>query len=155
MSQFDIRAEIARLEAQSVKELTAHYEALHGRPPRNKDRRHLVRRCTLKAQEAATGGLSGKAREVLDGLMAEIQIPGAPQATIRASIPRDPKKPPVGSVLTRVWREQEIRVIVHEDGYEWNEERYRSLTAVAAAVTGAKWNGRLFFNLTKRKKRAK
>ena len=46
----------------------------------------------------------------------------------------------------------EIRAISVDDGYEWDGTVYRSLTAVANAVTGSHWNGRLFFGLTKRRK---
>ncbi len=60
--------------------------------------------------------------------------------------------PAPGTVLTRTWNGQEIRVLVRDDGYERDGELFRSLTAVARAVTGSKWNGRLFFGLTKRKK---
>ena len=156
MPQFDIRAEIADLETKSVKELIAHYTALHGRTPRNRGRRHLVRRCALKAQEAATGGLSGKARGALERLIGEIDpvCTDSPEG-ITTSVARDPKNPPVGTVLTRVWRDQEIRVIVRADGFEHDGEIYRSLTAAANAITGSKWNGRLFFGLTKRKKSGK
>jgi hypothetical protein len=58
----------------------------------------------------------------------------------------------VGTILVRKWREQEIRVVVLENGYEWNDVVYRSLSAVAKAVTGSHWNGRLFFRLTERRK---
>ena len=43
-------------------------------------------------------------------------------------------------------------MLVRYDGYECNGELFRSLTAVARAITGSRWNGRLFFGLTKRKK---
>ncbi len=61
---------------------------------------------------------------------------------------------PVGTVLAREYKGDEIRVQVVENGFEWNGVVFRSLTAVAQAVTGSKWNGRLFFGLTKRKQRS-
>ncbi len=53
-------------------------------------------------------------------------------------------------MLQREWRGQPIRVEVTREGFVWNGETYRSLSAVAFAVTGAKWNGKLFFGLTER-----
>jgi hypothetical protein len=43
---------------------------------------------------------------------------------------------------------------VREDGFEYEGEVYRSLTAVAKAITGSHWNGHLFFALRKRKPKA-
>jgi hypothetical protein len=58
----------------------------------------------------------------------------------------------IGSTITRQWRDQEIQVKVVEGGFEWQGVVYKSLSAVAKAVTGAHWNGKLVFGLTARKK---
>ncbi len=63
------------------------------------------------------------------------------------SRPRDPAEPPVGTTLVREWHGQPIRVTATADGYEHGDRTFRSLSAVAQHVTGAKWNGRLFFGL--------
>ena len=63
----------------------------------------------------------------------------------KTSSPTDPK---VGATLIRKYKGQEIQVTVRPDGYEWDGKVYQSLTAVAFAVTGSRWNGRLFFGLT-------
>ena len=44
-------------------------------------------------------------------------------------------------------RGQVIQVMVLPKGFEWEGRLFRSLSAVAKAVTGAHWNGYLFFNL--------
>ena len=44
-----------------------------------------------------------------------------------------------------------IVATIVENGVRWNGELYGSLSAVAKAVTGNHWNGRLFFGLTKKK----
>ena len=62
--------------------------------------------------------------------------------------------PTPGTVLTRRYHGHEIRVVTLDDGFEWEGRHFRSLSAVASAVTGAKWNGLLFFGLTQRKRRA-
>jgi hypothetical protein len=63
----------------------------------------------------------------------------------------DANAPMVGTVLVREWHDQRIEVRVLDDGFEWNGARYTSLSAVAKAITGAAWNGRLFFGLTTRR----
>jgi hypothetical protein len=53
-----------------------------------------------------------------------------------------------GSLLVRDYRGQQVIVKVLEDGFEYADRRYSSLTAIAQEVTGTKWNGVLFFGLT-------
>ncbi len=43
-------------------------------------------------------------------------------------------------------------VVVHDDGFEWEGRRFGSLSELARAITGAHWNGRLFFGLTPRRR---
>ena len=61
-----------------------------------------------------------------------------------------PRGPLAGTTLVREWRGEQIRVEVHENGFEWRGTMFRSLSGVARAITGTTWNGRLFFGLTKR-----
>ena len=114
----------------------------------------MRKRIAYQVQVAAYGGLSGPARAELKRLAADIQLPKAPT---RGHVGNDRAKkssgqPRPGTVLQREWRDQQIRVEVLPDGFEWNGERYGSLSAVARAITGARWNGRLFFGLTGRKR---
>ena len=55
-------------------------------------------------------------------------------------------------VLLRQYHGREIRVLTLDDGFEYDGQRFRSLSAVARSVTGQRWNGLLFFGLTKRKR---
>lgn len=65
---------------------------------------------------------------------------------------RDPRLPRPGSVILRDYRGLRLTVMVREDGFEWNGLPYHSLSAVARAITGCHWNGRLFFGLSRRKR---
>ena len=67
---------------------------------------------------------------------------------------RDPRHPSPGTILSRQYHGREIRVVVLDDGFEHDGQHYGSLSALARAVTGARWNGRLFFGLTKRTRRS-
>ena len=55
-----------------------------------------------------------------------------------------------GTTLVRQWRGHAHTVVVREDGFEYQGERYRSLTVIAERITGAHWSGPRFFGLTKR-----
>jgi hypothetical protein len=52
-----------------------------------------------------------------------------------------------GTVLVREWDRQSHRVMVLADGFAWNGQTFDSLTKVAFAITGTKWNGPRFFGL--------
>jgi hypothetical protein len=59
----------------------------------------------------------------------------------------DTRLPPPGSVLRRVWKGTEHEVTVLPSGFEYRGATYKSLSAVAAAISGSHWNGFGFFNL--------
>ena len=52
-----------------------------------------------------------------------------------------------GAVLTRTYKGERVSVTVLDNGFEYDGDVYRSLTAVARAVTGSHWNGYHFFGL--------
>jgi len=60
---------------------------------------------------------------------------------------RDPRLPTPGTVISREYHGQLIQVKVNEDGFEYEGRPYRSLSAISKAITGAHWNGFLFFGL--------
>lgn len=139
--------DIANLAHTTVPELAAHYEALFGTPPRSRNAAWLRKRIAFKLQENAFGGLSRTARAKIDELAFAIRLP-IDKTNVAA-----PTKSPVlktGTILHRVWHGQQIFVEVVDGGFVWNGTRYSSLSAVANAVTGSKWNGKLFFGLTER-----
>jgi len=58
--------------------------------------------------------------------------------------------PKIGTTLAREWRGRTHVVQVREDGFEYEGQPYRSLSVIAARITGAHWSGPRFFGLTKR-----
>ncbi len=138
----------------STAELAAEYERLHGKKPRYRSPAWMRKRIAFKLQENAYGGLSGPARAELERLVADVRLP---KAATRGHVGNHNAKksngqPRPGTVLQREWHGQQIRVEVLPDGFVWNSDSYGSLSAVARAITGARWNGRLFFGLTGRSK---
>ncbi len=162
--------ELHRIQRLSVSELQTEWSRLYdGETCRSRNRKFLVKRICWRVQELALGGLSDRVRaridelcpdtftlsrtprEALDAAVATNQQPGA-ETDSRSR--RDPRLPSPGSVLTRQYHGSEIRVLTLDDGFEWDGRHFSSLSAVARAITGAKWNGRLFFNLTTRKRKS-
>lgn len=70
----------------------------------------------------------------------------------RRSRRRHIRLPPIGSFIRRTYHGREIAVRVLDSGFEYEGKQFRSLGAIAKAVTGAHWNGNLFFGFVKQKK---
>ncbi len=155
--------ELHRIQRLSLGELQAEWSRLYGGEPcRSRNRTYLVKRLCWRVQELALGGLSDRARARIDDL--------APDSFTRSKTPRhaldaavttnesssacvpkrDSRLPTPGTVLTRQYHGREIRVLTLENGFEWDGRHFHSLSALARAVTGARWNGWLFFGLTQR-----
>ena len=163
--QGSVIAQIEAFRKMTVGELRARWVELYGEPTRSCNRDYLWRRLAWKVQALAHGGLSEAAKaKILEfaptpitrarvpaGLEPPAEAPG--QVETRTRTIRDSRLPSPGTVLSRRYRGREIRVLVFEDGYEWDGRKFDSLSAVARAVTGQHWNGRLFFGLTERKRR--
>ncbi len=152
----NIAGEIEELRGLPTPDLVERYRELWGKEPHCKHREHLWKRCAWKLQEQKFGGLSQVAKGRLEELIAEIDLPiGERQTTVTGPL-RSPTRAPkhqVGTVFTRTWKGREVRTVAVDGGYEYEGAMYRSLSAVAKAVTGSHWNGRLFFGLTERKAR--
>jgi hypothetical protein len=59
--------------------------------------------------------------------------------------------PITGTRLLREWQGVEHVVTVTSDGFEWKGRPYKSLSAIARAITGTRWNGWVFFGLKNRR----
>jgi hypothetical protein len=153
-AQRTIAAEIAELRRLPVADLVVRYEDAFGKPPRVKHRDWLWRKIAWRVQEQRLGGLSGAAGKKLDELIANLDVPTLAPRTTRAQA-QTPSNgdPPLGSVLVREWHGREILATRTDAGWEHDGVVHGSLSALARAITGTKWNGRLFFGLVKRKER--
>jgi hypothetical protein len=108
----------------------------------------MQKRCAFKIQENAFGGLSVAAKARLEELIGELELPFGnavkpPRATRDDGLVS-------GATITKVWHGRTYRVHITDDAFEWDGRRFRSLTAVASAITGSKWSGPLFFGLKKK-----
>lgn len=157
MKPKSMHEEIEELRSLSQRELTERYAALFGKAPRIRNRTHLWRRCAWKLQEERLGGLSGVARRQLDELISDIDFDAIldKRAPVEQPVTRSrrPGEPLPGTELRREWHGKNIVVHVRENGYEYEGELFRSLSAVARSITGTRWNGPLFFGLRGKKSR--
>jgi hypothetical protein len=141
----DIAAELVRLEGLTNFEIRAEWRRLHHmQPPKSLSRDLLLRGITYKIQERASGGLSKSVRRKLTVAGADATCEQPRRAASRTTV-----KP--GTRFVREWNGQTHTVLVHGDGVEWRDRRYRSLSVVAYEITGAHWSGPRFFGLTSKK----
>jgi hypothetical protein len=154
--------EIDRLRQMTVRELRIEWERLYGEQTRSRNREYLWRRLCWRVQELRYGGLSAEAKERMLALtpatFTRSQVPPgfSPGAVSPHRSPgtkrRDRRLPSPGSTLVRRYKGVDIRVFVLDDGFEFDGRRYDSLSEIAFVVTGSRWNGWLFFGLTKRQR---
>jgi len=141
--------QIADLETLPAGQLEARWRALFGTDPPACQRRFLVKRLAYRLQELAYGGISEAARTRMEeiaqeaGLDEEASLPGRGRRTHT----RSRELPVAGTQLVRVWNDRRHEVTVTATGFEFEGRPYRSLSAIANAITGGHWNGRVFFGL--------
>ena len=141
-SDASVVAQLAALRKMSVVELKQRWETLFGTPAPNNSRSYLEVRLGNRIQELMLGGLSRDTRRVLDLLVKELE-----GKNTRKAIMTDPRKPIPGTRLLREWDGAEHSVTVLRDGFDWQGRKFKSLSAVARAITGTQWNGYRFFGL--------
>jgi Protein of unknown function (DUF2924) len=98
-----------------------------------------------RLQADRLGDLDHPTRQVLDGMVTKEAEPA--MAARLASFDQKRNELTPGTVLVREWDRQSQRVMVMADGFAWNGQTYDSLSKVAFAITGTKWNGPRFFGL--------
>ncbi len=154
----DIRQQLAALAQMTSGQLKAEYLRLFGEPPRSRHKRQLIRRIAWRLQVQADGDIGRQARkragQLADLSWLRLTAPrdGERRPVSSASRPRDHRLPAPGTVLRRTYKGHPVEVQVLDRGFEYQGRRFRSLSAVARAVTGAHWNGFLFFGLTHQSK---
>ncbi|MEF9604422.1 DUF2924 domain-containing protein [Paracoccus sp. PXZ] len=98
---------------------------------------------TAPIQELAYGGLKPETIRRLERLGEELDGGDRTKRSVRS----DRDRPITGTRLLREWQGVEQIVTVTADGFEWQGRPYKSLSAIARAITGTRWNGWTFFGL--------
>src|SRR3954453_23861933 len=107
----------------------------------------ILRAIAYRIQENTHGGIGLATKRRLNALAEELEAKGA--AHFDAAIVLKP-----GTKLVREWHGRSHTVMVTEDGFEFDGQRYRSLIRVARLITGVHWSGPVFFGLKPRPRAA-
>ncbi|MFD1702617.1 DUF2924 domain-containing protein [Methylopila henanensis] len=135
-----IEVEVARLGDLDLAVLQARWRSVTGKAaPAAVSKGLLLRMLAYRVQADALGDLDADTARFLD------RVASSP-TTAAVPLP-DRERIGGGGVLVREWEGVIHRVIALKDGYAWNGGTYRSLSEVARAITGVRWNGPRFFGL--------
>lgn len=153
----DVEREVAALQGMPTGQLCERYAELFGEQTRSRHRIYLIRKVAWKLQTLAEGDLSERARrraeELARGSELRVMPPKAddvaetPMVLTHAVATTDPRLPATGTEIVRNYKGRTCRVLVVPGGFEFEGERYASLSAVAKQITGSHVNGFRFFGL--------
>jgi hypothetical protein len=136
-----LEAEIGRLPNLSLLELRHCWKTLFGHPaPKSLRRNFLARAVAYQMQVDTYGGLSVATKRRLRQIANAVRTGDA-----NAMLGSSRIKP--GTQMIRQWQSTTHTVTALAEGFEWNGRTYKSLSAVANAITGTNWNGFAFFGI--------
>ena len=141
-----VEDEIAHLRGLDLRGLRARWQSVFGgSAPAHLPKHLLLAIIAYRLQADRFGDLDHETRLVLD--RTGVKESGA--ATSARLMTLDLKRTELmpGTVLVREWDRKSQRVMVMANGFAWNGQTYDSLSKVALAITGTKWNGPRFFGL--------
>ena len=138
-SDEQLERNLLALAEASRGELIDHWNTAYGRPPpKGISRRLLERAAAYEMQVKVFGGLKPRVRRQLHACVGDDQQ--------KRPTTSSPTLSP-GTRLIREWNGRSHTVEVVDKGFQWNGEVHKSLSAVALAITGARWSGPRFFGL--------
>ena len=141
-----VEDEIAHLRGLDLSGLRARWLSVFQRPsPAHLARHLLFAVIAYRLQADRFGDLDHPTRQVLDRTFAKETGPA--MSARLASFDQKRTELTLGTVLVREWDRRSQRVMVMAGGFAWNGQTYDSLSKVAFAITGTKWNGPRFFGL--------
>ena len=152
----NVGKEVAALKAMTVAELCDRYAQVFGEETRVGNKAWLVKRIIWRLQALAEGDLSERARRRAAELAQDADLrlspprqkqsaPASVQKNGKVSAPVNGYLPLPGTILTRWYKGQTLKVQVLRHGFEYEGQTYKSLSAVAKAITGSHTSGFLFF----------
>ena len=145
-SRASVEDEIAHLRDLDVRGLRARWQSVFQWPaPLHLPRHLLFAVVAFRIQADRLGDLDYETRKVLD--RTRTNDSGSAVANRLKSLDQKRTDLMPGTVLVREWDQKSHRVMVLADGFAWNGQTYDSLTQVAFAITGTRWNGPRFFGL--------
>ena len=154
--------DLVGLRRMTPTELRTKHLEVFGESARTGNKPYLVKRIAWRLQMLAEGDITERARrraaELANDADIRVTVPKSPpverclgQQVVTGKFPKRAgvDLPPTGTVLAREYKGRTVQTTVLEEGFEYDGQVYKSLSAIAKVVTGSHWNGHLFFGLRK------
>jgi len=143
-----LERELAALPKMNIAQLRAKWrQRLKETPPLHVRKQLFVPILAYKLQEQAYGGLKTEIRRRLEKIAVLYRRdPASKEVAFR-----EPRRIKPGTRMLREWNGKTHQVTVVESGFEYEGERYTSLSVIARKITGTRWSGPLFFGLKDRR----
>src|SRR5260221_7379924 len=143
-TETSVEDEIVHLRGLDLKGPRARWRSVLQRPAPDHLPRHLLFAIiAYRIQADRFGDLDHETRQLLD--RTDAKESGTAMSARLVSFDQKRTELTPGTILVREWDRQSQRVMVVSDGFAWNGQTYDSLSKVAFAITGTKWNGPRFF----------
>ena len=133
------------LQEMDRKAIEDKWRDLYGTEPPNFKKTFLQRRLAFRIQELFYGGVDDSTKQKLSEITDKLE-----DKKPKARVEIDGRILP-GTRFVREWKGKLYETIVRDDGFEYNGQMYRSLSAIATAITGTQWNGRKWWGLSSKK----
>ena len=139
---------LAELDTMTTEDLRAQWSMLYNQDPPRFKRQFLIKHLAYRIQEIAYGGLGDDTCRRMDELLDDAGY-DALGRKVNKAVRRANKNTIVpGAIIKREWHGEQHEVIaLAGGGFEYRGMPFRSLSAVARAITGTRWSGPLFFGL--------
>jgi len=152
-----ILSKVSQLQTMTLSQLRGRWLEVFGEKTSQRHRVFLIKRLARKLQNEQTPQLTAEEEAKVEEYRAMIRqmppdqwFPGKQRGKAKGTrVAKGQRVPPPGSVITRDHKGHKITVTVLDDGFEYDGQVYRSLSAIARQATGTSWNGFTFFHLDK------
>jgi hypothetical protein len=132
MTSGELQPVLAAISQMQLDDLRALWTRHYGTPPALRSVPIFRMQLAWRLQAGVHGGLDHATRRSLDRT-GPVQVEGRGLG--------------IGAILLRNWKGRRVEVVVEQDGFRWEGKTFPSLSAVATAIAGSRWNGPRFFGL--------
>lgn len=156
----NIEREVAAMRRMATCKLVEKYAEVFGESTRSRHRQYLIKRIAWRMQANAEGDISERARrraaELANDADLRVYAPrprmhvgGGSVSTLQPALSAKAAIPMPGTVIVRQYKGQTLHVKVLAEGFEYEDQTFKSLSAVAKRITGSHINGLRFFEIGK------
>ena len=140
-NELSVIKQVMALESMKTSELESIWGKFFDHKPEIASRQHMMAKLAYRIQELAYGSLDSETEGKIKAFARKIQHPLDRKGKAKKFSPK------IGTKITKNYHGKLHEVLVVKDGFAYNDEIFKSLSAIANKITGTKWNGLKFFGV--------